>query len=346
MIIVELWRRLVDGQLTLFTKTVRLISLYVSLLWQPNKKIYESFGIFCPKSRLECIDQLQGEDVLIDWTEPLYLNFTHVAIMERIEDFYHENIGNVDKLIGDIYVCNREEPPGDDNNNNNNSTSDNNNDDNTNTDNTNSQLPTDYPSSNDNDDDRIVLLPEGDVEMRPLVLENVKAIHDLYPASEIECLEVFEKLVTKLPGFGIFSVETGDLAAWMIQSYYGAMCSMQTRPEYRRKGYGMHLARALTGLVLKRGYQPFVVIRPENDASKSLYIKLGFEKAFSTIRAILKPYPEAIDGTEVRENGGDHLEEIDVEVYREDLPPPPPPPDADITATTGAATTNSRDNSE
>lgn len=221
---------------------------------QPNNRIYESFGIFCPSDRLECIDLLRGEDILIDWMLPLYLNFTHVAIMEQIEAFY-QTIGTVENLIGDIYVC--DEPPGE---------------------------------SEDGS------LKESEVEMRPLALENVKAIHDLYPASEIECLEVFEKLVTSLPGFGIFCVETGTLAAWMVQSYYGAMCSMQTRPEYRRKGYGMQLARALTNLVLKRGYRPFVVIRPENDASKSLYIKLGFRKAFSTIRAIMKPYAKPFNG--------------------------------------------------
>lgn len=214
--------------------------------------------------------------MLIDWTEPLYLNYTHVAIIERIEAFYDDTIGEVNNLIGDIYTC--DEPPGE--------------------------------SAEDS------VLPPSEVEMRPLALENVKAIHDLYPASEIECLEVFEKLVTSLPGFGIFCVETGNLAAWMVQSYYGAMCSMQTRPEYRRKGYGSHLARALTNQVLKRGYRPFVVIRPENDASKSLYIKLGFRKAFSTIRAILKPHSKPINGKEARENGGDYLEEIDVEVYQ------------------------------
>lgn len=160
-------------------------------------------------------------------------------------------------------------------------------------------------------------LPSSEVEMRPLALENVKAIHDLYPASEIECIEVFEKLVSSLPGFGIFCVGSGELAAWMVQSYYGAMCSMQTKPEFRRKGYGIHLAQALTKLVVERGYKPFVVIRPENDASKSLYIKLGFERSFATVRATLSPNNDNVNGIPVRENG-DHLEEIDVEFYRKD----------------------------
>lgn len=73
--------------------------------------------------------------------------------------------------------------------------------------------------------------------MRELTLDNVNAIHDLYPANEIECVEVFEKLINTLPGFGIFTKGTDGLAAWMMHSYYGAMFSMQTRPEYRRKGF-------------------------------------------------------------------------------------------------------------
>lgn len=36
--------------------------------------------------------------------------------------------------------------------------------------------------------------------MRPLREEDVKGIHDLYPASEIESIEVFERLAARLPG--------------------------------------------------------------------------------------------------------------------------------------------------
>lgn len=73
--------------------------------------------------------------------------------------------------------------------------------------------------------------------MRELTIDNVNTIHDLYPANDFECVEAFEKLVKTLPGFGIFTKGNGELAAWMMHSYYGAMFSMQTRPEYRRKGF-------------------------------------------------------------------------------------------------------------
>lgn len=72
---------------------------------QPNKKIYESFGVFCPNDRLDLIDALGSEDVLIDWSHPLYLNFTHISIMERVETFY-KRIGTMEKLVGDVFVIN------------------------------------------------------------------------------------------------------------------------------------------------------------------------------------------------------------------------------------------------
>lgn len=137
---------------------------------------------------------MRTEDVLIDWQQPMYLNFTHIAIMNRLDDFYSKAFGIMERLEGDIYVCNK--------------------------------LNTDLEFDD---------LPE-DAIMRPLTVEDVQGIHDLYPASEIESVKVFEILVRVLPGLGIFRKDTNELAAWMVHSYYGAMFSMQTRPDYRRKG--------------------------------------------------------------------------------------------------------------
>ncbi|XP_044735282.1 glycine N-acyltransferase [Chrysoperla carnea] len=220
----------------------------------PNSNIYESFSVFCPCDQLDNLQLLEEEDILIDWSKPIYLNFTHKLIMERIEEFYSKR-GTLEKVSGDIYVC--EEPPAELNF---------------------DQLP-------------------PDVELRQLTAENAQTIHDLYPANDMECVEVFEKLIKQLPAYGVFS-SSGELAAWMVQSYYGAMFSMQTKPEFRRKGYGIYLAQYLTKIVTDRGYLPFVVIRPENDASKSLYTKLGFKKNYETVRAILRPHSENGDANE------------------------------------------------
>jgi len=92
-----------------------------------------------------------------------------------------------------------------------------------------------FEQNNENDE----LNP--DVEVRPLRTEHAEGIHELYPANDMECHELFLRLIQTLPAAGVF--EKGSLAAWMVQSYYGAMFSMQTKPEYRRKGYGTKLAR-------------------------------------------------------------------------------------------------------
>lgn len=86
--------------------------LYNTIFFQPNGLLYESFGVFCPSDALEDLRLLYEEDVLIDWTRPIYLNFTHGMIMKRIEQFYTENIGTVDKMLGDFYCL--EDMPEDD----------------------------------------------------------------------------------------------------------------------------------------------------------------------------------------------------------------------------------------
>ena len=64
--------------------------------------------VFCPSERAELVDLLTSEEILLDLTQPLYLNFTHEAIVNRFERHYEAH----DKITGDVYVCNN--PPEDD----------------------------------------------------------------------------------------------------------------------------------------------------------------------------------------------------------------------------------------
>ncbi|XP_058059579.1 uncharacterized protein LOC131210360 [Anopheles bellator] len=180
------------------------------------------------------------------------MNFTHVGIMHKMEEICREKVmGKLDgHIFGDIYVH---------------------------------ECPAEL-------DLALEPLAPNEAIMKSLCINDVKDIHDLYPAGDIESLELFEKLVRQLPGFGVFNLTDNELAAWSLQSYYGGMFSMQTKPKFRRKGYGIQLAQSLTKLVIQRGYIPFVVIRPENDASRGLYTKLGFRKAFESVRGTFLPY--------------------------------------------------------
>lgn len=68
--------------------------------------------------------------------------------------------------------------------------------------------------------------------------------------------------------------------------------------------YGIFLAQNLARLVIKRGYKPFVLIRHENDASQSLYKKLGFEKIFDMARIVYTPFEYAKENINANEKNG------------------------------------------
>lgn len=42
---------------------------------------------------------------MIDWKLEMYLNFTHIDIMDRLDSFYTK-YGVMERLSGDIYVIN------------------------------------------------------------------------------------------------------------------------------------------------------------------------------------------------------------------------------------------------
>ncbi|XP_011494789.1 PREDICTED: uncharacterized protein LOC105359795 isoform X2 [Ceratosolen solmsi marchali] len=217
--------------------------------------LYESVGVFCPNDRLECLQLLLDEDALISWDKPLYINFVHSEIADELTRLY-EGHGTVERVLGDVWAC-------------------------------------DEPEKTELRDDEVT--DDVDVKVLPLRAEHAEGIHELYPANDMECHELFLRLIKNLSAAGVFA--NGSLAAWMVQSYYGAMFSMQTKPEFRRKGYGTKLARFLTKRVAENGYKPFVVIRPENEASQSLYKKLGFRKLYTIVRMTFVPevWQEPVD---------------------------------------------------
>lgn len=71
---------------------------------QPKDNIYGTFGVFCPSAHIQYVDLLETETILIDWSAKMYLNFTHIAIMNRIDAFY-QKYGVMERLGGDIYVA-------------------------------------------------------------------------------------------------------------------------------------------------------------------------------------------------------------------------------------------------
>lgn len=180
---------------------LQMLESRLLLCFQPHGLVHESVGVFCPNDRLELLRLLREEDVLLDWSKPLYINFVHCDIAEELTRLY-EDTGTIETVVGDVCACEIFELEGEE--------------------------------SQDE-------MTNPDVQVLPLKSEHAEGIHELYPANDMECHELFLRLIGKLPAAGVFA--KGSLAAWMVQSYYGAMFSMQTKPEHRRKGYGTKLAR-------------------------------------------------------------------------------------------------------
>lgn len=282
----------------------------------PHHNIYESFGFFCPLDSLEYIELIKSEDVLIDWSTPKYLNYTECSLVDGLEDFL-TTMGKVERIQGEVYVL---------------------------------KASPDCLDLGELQSSEVVSDFRGFCRLNEKYFKQFTGIAtvargrrkgnprfvsgkwDWEHRSIWEAGSNHSRWVRNasqwhffkfwISGYGIFTVD-GELAAWMVQSYYGAMFSMQTKPEHRRKGweishntrttanfisnsfsYGIYLAQNLSRLVIKRGYKPFVVIRHENEASKSLYKKLGFEKEFEMARIVFTPF-DYIDG----EKNGDDKEQ-------------------------------------
>lgn len=71
--------------------------------FQPQGLLHESFGVFCPNDRLELLQLLRDEDVLMEWSKPLYMNFVHSEIAQELIRLY-EDSGSVETVLGDVWA--------------------------------------------------------------------------------------------------------------------------------------------------------------------------------------------------------------------------------------------------
>lgn len=47
---------------------------------------------------------MQDEDILIDWSRPLYINFVHSQISDELIRLYN-GTGIVERVLGDVWSC-------------------------------------------------------------------------------------------------------------------------------------------------------------------------------------------------------------------------------------------------
>jgi len=117
----------------------------------------------------------------------------------------------------------------------------------------------------------------------PLTLANLDTLCDnswIYyqPQFRVEAA----KMIQSNMSVGVFlnHPEKGEetLAAMVLQTEYGGIGLLTTLPEHRRKGLAALAMSHLIQDLVRKGITPFGLNAAKNQASSSLFAKLGFKK--------------------------------------------------------------------
>jgi GNAT superfamily N-acetyltransferase len=116
----------------------------------------------------------------------------------------------------------------------------------------------------------------------PLTLANLDTLCDNWKYYQPEFRAVVVKMIESNTSFGIFlnNPAKGEetLAAMVLQAEYWGIGLLITLPEHRRKGLA---ALALSHLIQElgqKGITPFSLNATDNQASSTIFAKLGFKK--------------------------------------------------------------------
>lgn len=141
------------------------------------------------------------------------------------------------------------------------------------------------------------LLPE-EVPVSPPERE----VRDLEPAlapfifthSDYQQYTSEEYIVDRIEkGISAVIMEKGQPVAWGLTHDDGALGFLHVMPEYRGRGYGMDISRALIMKKRKLSKPVFLNIEPENHPSRQLVSRLGFiqDRKISWIKLETPPAP-------------------------------------------------------
>ena len=126
------------------------------------------------------------------------------------------------------------------------------------------------------------------VRMVPLRSEHAPAVNDFWKYKSDRSLDMIKSFICgDLPCYGI-EVRSANgeyiLASWALTYKYGAIGLMSTRPEFRRRGFAVAVARKISSLLRGAGRTPFCYIVEGNAASERLFgEKLGFARVQSGV---------------------------------------------------------------
>lgn len=85
------------------------------------------------------------------------------------------------------------------------------------------------------------------------------------------------KLIEMNKCYGLFLKSTDELVCCAFKTAIGQIGMLQTMDEFKRKGYGSLVTRIIAKSLAEEGIQPFATITENNEASKEMFNKIGFQ---------------------------------------------------------------------
>lgn len=117
-----------------------------------------------------------------------------------------------------------------------------------------------------------------DVRIEELIPELAEVINSHWP--EVHrfpgSVNFLVQLIKNNGGLGIFSKNTNELRAWITINDFGALSTLQTLDQYKKKGYASLLTKQISKNRAVSGSDTIAFILHSNFASISLFEKLGF----------------------------------------------------------------------
>ncbi|XP_055918700.1 uncharacterized protein LOC129950806 [Eupeodes corollae] len=116
--------------------------------------------------------------------------------------------------------------------------------------------------------------PKG-VTLSAVRLEDIETINDHWPHRHFGSELFISRLVKLNHSIGAYN-ECGELIAWCLLQPTGALGLLQVRDDYKRKGLGSLLVRAMAKINAEKGIETMAAVVEENNASRAMFKSLGF----------------------------------------------------------------------
>nr|XP_022915780.1 uncharacterized protein LOC111425769 [Onthophagus taurus]XP_022915788.1 uncharacterized protein LOC111425769 [Onthophagus taurus] len=116
-----------------------------------------------------------------------------------------------------------------------------------------------------------------DVYIGTLNQSHVPLVSSLWPREFNGANEYFSSFVETKGGLGVFLKSNNQLVSWVLRNHWGVLVNLRTIPDYKRKGYGTLLVKAMCKKIAEEGNTPLATIIVGNIASEDLFKGLGFE---------------------------------------------------------------------